>query len=108
MVLFLFVIMLLNIQKLPAAAGRPIHQFFAWVGGFWFGFMLIYYISKAAVLSAKPEVFASTARDLGLKLFEAYLLPFEFASILLLAAIVGALVITQRIEKRIAPKEGSV
>ncbi|MBW3566202.1 MAG: NADH-quinone oxidoreductase subunit J [Acidobacteria bacterium] len=107
MVLFLFVIMLLNIQKLPEAPGRPIHQFFAWVGGFWFGFLLLYYISKAAIVADPPEIYASNARDIGLKLFEAYLLPFELVSIMLLAAIVGALVITQRIERSIRPEEGA-
>jgi NADH-quinone oxidoreductase subunit J len=99
MVLFLFVIMLLNLQKIPEPRTRPVQQFFAWVGCAWFGFLLVYYLVKAAfVRTEAPVPFASDARDIGYAIFEAYLLPFEMVSILLLAAIVGALVLTQRLE----------
>jgi NADH-quinone oxidoreductase subunit J len=99
MVLFLFVIMLLNLQKIPEPRTRPVQQFFAWVGCVWFGFLLVYYLVKAAfVRTEAPVPFASDARDIGYAIFEAYLLPFEMISLLLLAAIVGALVLTQRLE----------
>jgi len=39
-------------------------------------------------------------RDLGSALFSQYLLPFEVTSILLLVAMVGAIVLTQK-EKRV-------
>jgi len=95
MVLFLFVIMLLNLQKIAEPKTRPIQQFLAWTGGAWFGLSLVYYIIKATVVTELP-IFSGDARSLGMKLFESYLLPFEMVSILLLAAIVGALVLTQR------------
>ena len=100
MVLFLFVIMLLNLTKTPEPRTRPIQQFFAWVGAAWFGFVLVYYLLKAAFIRSGVEVvFNASPRAVGYELFEAYLLPFEMVSILLLAAIVGALVLTSRAER---------
>lgn len=104
MVLFLFVIMLLNLTRTPEPRTRPIQQFFAWVGGAWFGFVLVYYLVKAAVIRTGFEVaFNASPRNVGYELFEAYLLPFEMVSILLLAAIVGAIVLTQRMEGTVKP-----
>ena len=40
--------------------------------------------------------FIADARTIGITLFEAYIFPFEMVSILLLAAIVGALVLSAR------------
>ena len=40
--------------------------------------------------------FVSDARTIGIKMFEAYIFPFEMVSILLLAAIVGALLLSGR------------
>ena len=40
--------------------------------------------------------FRASARDIGIRLFEAYIFPFEMVSILLLAAIVGALLLSGR------------
>jgi NADH-quinone oxidoreductase subunit J len=96
MVLFLFVIMLLNLQLEEPGRPRPIQQFLGWTSGAAFCFALVYYISKAGISRVMPAVFQSDARAIGYKLFEAYLLPFEAVSILLLAGIVGALVLTQR------------
>jgi NADH:ubiquinone oxidoreductase subunit 6 (subunit J) len=45
-------------------------------------------------LPATP--FVADARTVGIKLFEAYIFPFEAVSILLLAAIVGALLLSAR------------
>lgn len=104
MVLFLFVIMLLNLAHAPEPRTRPIQQFFAWVGGAWFGFVLIYYLLKAGFIRSGLQVpFIAGPRNVGYALFEAYLLPFEMVSILLLAAIVGAIVLTQRIEGTVKP-----
>ena len=96
MVLFLFVIMLLNLQKIEEPRNHPIQHFLAWAGVSWFVISMVYYVIKAALIEHPPEVFQAGAREIGMRLFEAYLLPFEMASILLLAAIVGALVLTER------------
>jgi NADH-quinone oxidoreductase subunit J len=96
MVLFLFVIMLLNLGHEEEGPTRPIQQFLGFVSCAAFCFGLVYYIMKAAALRAVPAVFQSDAKTIGYRLFEAYLFPFEAVSILLLAAIVGALVLSQR------------
>ena len=46
--------------------------------------------------ASRQEQFLSDARAVGMEMFNSYVLPFEAVSILLLAAIVGALVLTQR------------
>jgi NADH-quinone oxidoreductase subunit J len=97
MVLFLFVIMLLNLQHRHEEPTRPIQQFLGYFGTAAFAVALVYYISKYAVLTAMPNTpFVATARVIGVRLFEAYILPFEMVSILLLAAIVGALLLSGR------------
>jgi NADH-quinone oxidoreductase subunit J len=97
MVLFLFVIMLLNLQQTREPVTRPIQHFVGITGAAAFAITLIYYFMKAAVVyTGGPEVFKSSAREIGLAMFQAYILPFEAVSILLLAAIVGALVLSQR------------
>lgn len=97
MVLFLFVIMLLNLQYKKEDRTRPIQQFLGWFSSAAFGLTMIFYLSKAAVLYALPKAgFVTDARAIGIRLFEAYVFPFEMVSILLLAAIVGALFLSQR------------
>ena len=96
MVLFLFVIMLLNLQHVSEPATRPIQQFLGYAGSAFFGIAVVYYLVKYTVLQLPPGPFLSDARAIGITLFEAYILPFEMVSILLLAAIVGALLLSSR------------
>jgi len=97
MVLFLFVIMLLNLQHQPEEPARPVQQFLGYTTSAAFGIGLVYYIGKYAVFTMLPAGrFASDARAVGIRLFEAYVFPFEMVSILLLAAIVGALLLSGR------------
>jgi NADH-quinone oxidoreductase subunit J len=96
MVLFLFVIMLLNLQHGPEPTTRPIQQFLGYTSGAFFGIGLIYFIIKYAVSGAPVGEFRASARDIGIRLFEAYIFPFEMVSILLLAAIVGSLLLSGR------------
>ncbi len=96
MVLFLFVIMLLNLQRQREEPTRPIQQFLGYLGSATFGIGLVYYIAKYAVTTLPAGPFLADARTVGITLFESYILPFEMVSILLLAAIVGALVLSGR------------
>ena len=97
MVLFLFVIMLLNLQHMSEPPTRPIQQFLGYTAGAAFGVGLVYYLVKYAVFDKLPEgVFQSDARAVGIALFQEYVFPFEMVSILLLAAIVGALLLSGR------------
>lgn len=97
MVLFLFVIMLLNLQHRHEEPTRPVQQFLGFAASAAFGIGLVYYLAKYAVYRALPQgIFPSDARTIGVRLFEAYAFPFEMVSILLLAAIVGALLLSGR------------
>jgi NADH-quinone oxidoreductase subunit J len=96
MVLFLFVIMLLNLRHQVEAPTRPIQQFLSWFSVSAFGVALVYYLLKATVVGIQKQHFVTDARAIGHEMFQAYLLPFEAVSIMLLAAIVGALVLSQR------------
>ncbi|HEY0788507.1 MAG TPA: NADH-quinone oxidoreductase subunit J [Thermoanaerobaculia bacterium] len=101
MVLFVFVIMLLNLQHEEEPGSRPIQRFLGYFAGAAFGLTLAYYLVKAKVVGMAPATpFPSDVHSIGIRMFEAYIFPFEMVSILLLAAIVGALLMTQR-EKRI-------
>ncbi len=99
MVLFVFVIMLLNEGKERKAklklwgrwAGPPqLHLFVA----------LIAYLIEAILPQQASVRFGSftagTAEQIGIKLFTQYLLPFEVTSILILIAIAGAIVLARK------------
>lgn len=104
MVLFLFVIMLLGAESLK---GEFSFQKL-WFPGL---LSLILAVEAAYLLVTRarpagdilaPEAAANTTenlRQLGLALFNEYLLPFEVISILLLVAMVGAIVLSKK-EKR--------
>jgi len=99
MVLFLFVIMLLNLREedVKAVEGPRLHiagavLAAAFLGGF-------VWTCRSAGLFDQPLQVAGKAGEtahLAVPLFLQYLLPFEIASFLLLAAIVGAVLITKR------------
>jgi NADH-quinone oxidoreductase subunit J len=96
MVLFLFVIMLLNLQALPEERPRAVQNFLGWFAGAGFAITLVFYLLKGAYIQVAEGPFQADVHSIGYRLFEAYLFPFEMVSILLLAAIVGALIISQR------------
>ena len=96
MVLFLFVIMLLNLQHVAEPPTRPIQQFLGYTSGAAFLIGLVYFILKYTITTRVPAPFRADARTIGIRMFEAYVFPFEMVSILLLAAIVGALLLSGR------------
>lgn len=97
MVLFLFVIMLLNLQRQEEDRTHPIQHFLGWVGPAAFAIAIVYYIVKVTAFESLPATpFQADARHIGYAMFQTYILPFEMVSILLLAAIVGALQLTTR------------
>lgn len=105
MVLFLFVIMLLGADALPKTAvlpwQRPLAIFLAVVLAAEGTFLLI---TKARPTGnvLQPDATVNTMdnlRQLGLVLFNQYLLPFEVTSILLLVAMVGAITLSRRERK---------
>jgi NADH-quinone oxidoreductase subunit J len=99
MVLFVFVIMLLNAgierrahRKLWAKyAGAPLLVCFAGLVG---------YVINRVYTGTETVKFGSFthggAGEIGMKLFKAYLLPFEITSVLVLIAILGAIVLARK------------
>src|SRR5437764_864430 len=62
MVLFLFVIMLLNLQHVAEPPTRPIQQFLGFTTSAAFGIGLVYYIVKYAVMERPTSPFVADAR----------------------------------------------
>lgn len=96
MVLFVFVIMLLNagteertnVSRMARYAGVPLAIFLL--------VELAYQVGAATLpMKAQPAVDGAT-RGLSMLLFQDFVFPFELTSILILIAILGALVLAQR------------
>ena len=106
MVLFLFVIMLLGAESLPAAEVLPWQRPLAALLAVALAVEATLIFLTRAQLSANvtppdPSLNLSASLvDLGNTLFTQYLLPFEVTSILLLVAMVGAIVLIRK-EKRV-------
>ncbi len=98
MVLFLFVIMLLNIRQPEESPKIPfIGQKLAGIilAGFT-GLILIYGVTRSALTVAKEMAPGlGNTESIARSLFTDYLLPFEVTSVLLLVAIVGAVVLAK-------------
>jgi len=98
MVLFVFVIMLLNageeertnVSRLARYVGVPLGVVFLVEVAYWIGRV------TAHLGSAPPE--AVSTRDLSTLLFREYVFPFELTSFLILIALLGALVLARREE----------
>jgi len=102
-VLFLFVIMLLNVRTEESRIDTfaPL-RLVVWPSlAVLFG--AAFYVTKTSKLDSLAESAASakvgTVETIGKALFTTYLLPFEAASVLIMMAIVGALVLAQRTHK---------
>jgi len=99
MVLFLFVIMLLGNEKLPENSVLPWQRPVAIALGLVLIAESVYVIffrsAPTNAVSQLPADFGSPAA-IGEMLFSQYLFPFEVVSVLLLASMVGAIVITSK------------
>ena len=104
MVLFLFVIMLVSVREVTSQA-KTVPQ---WKTGVVLGVVLsallcIFAVKGTQVFEkamAKPgvieELDTRNTESVGMLLYSTYLLPFEIASILLLVAIIGAVVLAKK------------
>lgn len=95
MVLFLYVIMLLNLNKDSEPQKETLYKFAAIISG---GLMMLVLVaalrgaeSEYVQLGANAEI--GLVKNLGRMLFNEFLLPFEIVSVLLLAAMVGAVML---------------
>ena len=99
MVLFLFVLMLLNLNKENEPKHSPLMTIGAGIAGGTL-FLVVVAAMREAILAA-PMIDANSEKvglveNLGKVLFTKYVLPFEVSSILFLAAMVGAVLLAKR------------
>ena len=99
MILFLFVIMLLGAERLSTGSVLPWQRPAAFILGAILvleaAYVIVFRSGTAAQAGAAPVGFGAPA-TIGNLLFNTYLLPFEIISVLLLAAMVGAIVLTKK------------
>jgi NADH-quinone oxidoreductase subunit J len=102
MVLFLFVLMMLNLKKETEPKSTLGMKLAAFIAG---GSLLLVFLAsfKDATMAVQmnPEMLESgMVKNLGQLLFTKYVLPFEMSSILFIAAMAGAILLAKR-EKQI-------
>jgi len=99
MVLFVFVIMLLNAGTEKKMVVRPLGKYLGAPFLLIF-FGMIAYMIQQILPASSPVVFGAfqggTAAEIGRSLFTIYLLPFEVTSVLILIAILGAIVLARK------------
>jgi NADH-quinone oxidoreductase subunit J len=102
LVVFLFVIMLLNLQvdDVEPIGGR--WTIVAVGGGSLFALLLLFFLKRAGTLLPGPGMSTEVAAGfgsteaVGMRLFTHYLLQFEITGLLMLAGVVGAVVLAKR------------
>lgn len=102
MVLFLFVLMMLNLSKETEPKSSVLMKIAAFLAG---GSLFLVLFSAIKKASSLAEAGVSTndlglVKNLGNTLFKEYVLPFEVSSVLFIAAMVGAILLAKR-EKQI-------
>jgi NADH-quinone oxidoreductase subunit J len=101
MVLFLFVVMLMNLNGETEPQKSKVVQVAGVVGGGSLLFLLVavfkqYSVSAISTASTNPNTGIGLVENLGKILFKDYVLPFEISSILFLSAMIGAVVIGKK------------
>lgn len=113
MVLFLFIIMLLNVDKeAPRTKPAKLSIFASLVGFAILSTLIVSLFNDATALPPPPVIevadnptgpsvnngipFTTSAKSFGYSLFTKYMLPFQVTGFLLLAAMVGVIVVSKR------------
>ena len=96
MVLFIFVIMLLNAGEEERTSFSIVARYIGLPVAIFFTLQMAYWLSRAPSAPAPVVAAPSATRELSRMIFREFLLPFELTSILLLVAILGALVLARR------------
>jgi NADH-quinone oxidoreductase subunit J len=100
MVLFLFVIMLLNLSEMPSVTRVTVSRLFGFALGMGVLSLLTYSVASGLDVlptSIAPELAGTgSVSTLASELFTRYALPFEIIGILLLAATIGAVIIAKK------------
>jgi NADH-quinone oxidoreductase subunit J len=100
MILFIFVVMMINLKKGLGPEKKRWTMYFAVVVAVFLVLELVFTVKGALepINSAALESLGSPT-DLGRLLFTKYLYPFEITSILIIAALVGAIVLVKKRDK---------
>lgn len=99
MVLFLFVIMLMNLNAGMNLQGNKLMRFAGFMAGLCLFLVLVAALKDAGI---KKQMVQTSGGDIGLiknlgtALFNEYVVPFEISSVLFLSAMVGAVVIGKK------------
>ncbi len=100
MVLFLFVIMLMNVKKDKEPQKQNLIKFIGVIAGGSFLTLLIALVKQTSQLQGKTvllkEGTIGLIHPLGKALFSDYVVPFEISSVLFLSAMVGAVIIGKK------------
>jgi NADH-quinone oxidoreductase subunit J len=100
MVLFLFVIMLMNVKKDKEPQKQHLVKFIGVIAGGSFLTLLIALVKQTSQLQGKTVLLKEGAigliHPLGKALFSDYVVPFEISSVLFLSAMVGAVIIGKK------------
>ncbi len=98
MVLFLFIIMLLNLNKDTEPHKSTLLKIAAIISGSTLGLLLLSSLKtqQTYLQAEKINNNLGTVKNLGKILFTDYLLPFEISSILFIAAMVGAVILAKK------------
>lgn len=104
MVLFLFVVMLLNVSSEEEEGNDAKPRFVIGPGPRRFGAVLAVLLAVQLIWALRtiadapftPDAGSSTVKDIGLRLFRDYAFAFEATSILILVAMVGAVIIARK------------
>ena len=98
MVLFLFVIMLLNLNRSSEPTKSLLTRITAVITGGLFLLTLLGAVRHGSGVATTAEFDGSVGlvRQVGMSLFEEFLLPFEISSVLFLSAMVGALMLAKK------------
>jgi NADH-quinone oxidoreductase subunit J len=95
-VLFLFVVMLLGMERAEETADLRRYQ---WISGILLGALLLAGLVWAVIQTTSVTVsewVGDGVRAIGQALVTGYVIPFELAAVVLLVAIIGALVLAKR------------
>lgn len=98
LVLFLYTLMLMNLNKDSEPVKSAMVKFAAVIGG---GCLLVVFVGSLKVLGKSDPLIIQNpnlglVKNLGKVLFDEFLLPFEVSSLLLLSAMVGAVLLATK------------
>lgn len=99
MVLVLFVLMLLNLKVEQPTQSGMVTVVGSVIVGLIFAGVLVPLLGDMLTFSEASRPVEGTVAAMGLRLYRDFLFPFEAASILIMAAIVGAVMVAKRQEK---------